>query len=212
MHGEFAMQRYENISDEELISRLRDGEEDIIDYIIEKYKGLVKQKAKSMYLLGADHDDLLQEGMIGLYKAVRDYDFGRDASFFTFAELCITRQLYTAVQASQRKKHSFLNGYVSLYEKQGEQDENQTELLQVLSSETKDPEELTIDRENLEQFELAIEQEMSTFEKQVMELILIGMKYTEIARVLGKTDKAIDNAIQRIRTKVKRIHELSTNK
>ena len=77
MHGEFAMQRYENISDEELISRLRDGEEDIIDYIIEKYKGLVKQKAKSMYLLGADHDDLLQEGMIGLYKAVRDYDFGR---------------------------------------------------------------------------------------------------------------------------------------
>jgi len=212
MHGEFAMQRYENISDEELISRLRDGEEDIIDYIIEKYKGLVKQKAKSMYLLGADHDDLLQEGMIGLYKAVRDYDFGRDASFFTFAELCITRQLYTAVQASQRKKHSFLNGYVSLYEKQGEQDENQTELLQVLSSDTKDPEELTIDRENLEQFELAIEQEMSTFEKQVMELILIGMKYTEIARVLGKTDKAIDNAIQRIRTKVKRIHELSTNK
>ncbi|MBR3770506.1 MAG: sigma-70 family RNA polymerase sigma factor [Lachnospiraceae bacterium] len=206
------MQRYENISDEELISRLRDGEEDIIDYIIEKYKGLVKQKAKSMYLLGADHDDLLQEGMIGLYKAVRDYDFGRDASFFTFAELCITRQLYTAVQASQRKKHSFLNGYVSLYEKQGEQDENQTELLQVLSSDTKDPEELTIDRENLEQFELAIEQEMSTFEKQVMELILIGMKYTEIARVLGKTDKAIDNAIQRIRTKVKRIHELSTNK
>ena len=212
MHGEFAMQRYENISDEELISRLRDGEEDIIDYIIEKYKGLVKQKAKSMYLLGADHDDLLQEGMIGLYKAVRDYDFGRDASFFTFAELCITRQLYTAVQASQRKKHSFLNGYVSLYEKQGEQDENQTELLQVLSSDTKDPEELTIDRENLEQFELAIEQEMSTFEKQVMELILIGMKYTEIARVLGKTDKAIDNPIQRIRTKVKRIHELSTNK
>ena len=206
------MQRYENISDEELISRLRDGEEDIIDYIIEKYKGLVKQKAKSMYLLGADHDDLLQEGMIGLYKAVRDYDFGRDASFFTFAELCITRQLYTAVQASQRKKHSFLNGYVSLYEKQGEQDENQTELLQVLSSETKDPEELTIDRENLEQFEQAIEQEMSTFEKQVMELILIGMKYTEIARVLGKTDKAIDNAIQRIRTKVKRIHELSSNK
>ena len=206
------MQRYENISDEELISRLRDGEEDIIDYIIEKYKGLVKQKAKSMYLLGADHDDLLQEGMIGLYKAVRDYDFGRDASFFTFAELCITRQLYTAVQASQRKKHSFLNGYVSLYEKQGEQDENQTELLQVLSSDTKDPEELTIDRENLEQFELAIEQEMSTFEKQVMELILIGMKYTEIARVLGKTDKAIDNAIQRIRMKVKRIHELSSNK
>ena len=206
------MQRYENISDEELISRLRDGEEDIIDYIIEKYKGLVKQKAKSMYLLGADHDDLLQEGMIGLYKAVRDYDFGRDASFFTFAELCITRQLYTAVQASQRKKHSFLNGYVSLYEKQGEQDENQTELLQVLSSDTKDPEELTIDRETLEQFELAIEQEMSTFEKQVMELLLIGMSYTEIARVLGKTDKAIDNAIQRIKTKVRKIRKESVGK
>lgn len=206
------MQRYENISDEELISRIRDGESDIVDYIIEKYKGLVKQKAKSMYLLGADHDDLLQEGMIGLYKAVRDYDFGRDASFFTFAELCVTRQLYTAVQASQRKKHSFLNGYVSLYEKQGEQDENQPELLQVLNSDTKDPEELTIDRENLEQFEMAIEQEMSAFEKQVMELLLIGMSYTEIARVLGKTDKAIDNAIQRIKTKVRKIRKESVGK
>jgi len=199
------MHRYENISDEELISRLREGEEDIIDFLIEKYKGLVKKKAKSMYLLGADHDDLLQEGMIGLYKAVRDYDFGRDAGFYTFAELCITRQLYTAVQASQRKKHSFLNGYVSLYEKQGDSEENQPELMQILRSDAKDPEEITIDKENVEQFEAAIEQETSDFEKQVMELLLIGMSYTEIARVLGKTDKAIDNAIQRIKAKVRKI-------
>ena len=199
------MHRYENISDEELISRLREGEEDIIDFLIEKYKGLVKKKAKSMYLLGADHDDLLQEGMIGLFKAVRDYDFGRDAGFYTFAELCITRQLYTAVQASQRKKHSFLNGYVSLYEKQGDSEENQPELMQILRSDAKDPEEITIDKENVEQFEAAIEQETSDFEKQVMELLLIGMSYTEIARVLGKTDKAIDNAIQRIKAKVRKI-------
>ena len=109
-------QEYDNVSDEELIVLLRDGETQITDYIIEKYKDLVRRKTKSMYILGADHDDLLQEGMIGLFKAIRDYDAGRDASFYTFAELCITRQVYTAVQASNRKKHSFLNTYVSLYE------------------------------------------------------------------------------------------------
>ena len=97
---------YENIPDEELIVRLRDGEEHIIDFIMEKYKDLVKNKGRSMHILGADAEDLIQEGMIGLFKAIRDYDSGRDASFFTFADLCISRQMYTAVQASNRKKHA----------------------------------------------------------------------------------------------------------
>ena len=96
---------YGEYSDEELIVLLRDGENDITDYIMEKYKGMVKTKAKSMYLLGGDSNDLIQEGMIGLFKAIRDYDSGRDASFSTFADLCVSRQMYTAVQASSRKKH-----------------------------------------------------------------------------------------------------------
>ena len=198
-------QEYDNVSDEELIVLLRDGETRITDYIIEKYKDLVRRKTKSMYILGADHDDLLQEGMIGLFKAIRDYDAGRDASLYTFAELCITRQVYTAVQASNRKKHSFLNTYVSLYEGKDAKDDEPLELIQALvSNDTRNPEEMVIDRENLEHLENCIEQELSPFEKQVLELYLTGMSYTEIARVLGKTDKATDNAMQRVKAKIKK--------
>ena len=107
-------EKYEDLTDVELIIRSREGQSDITDYLMEKYKDLVKVKARSMYILGADNDDLIQEGMIGLFKAIRDYDAGRDASFYTFAELCISRQIYTAVQASRRQKHIPLNNYISL--------------------------------------------------------------------------------------------------
>ncbi len=110
---------YEKYSDDELILRLRDGEAAITDYIMDKYKNLVRNKAKSMYILGADREDLIQEGMIGLFKAVRDYDTGRDASFFTFADLCISRQMYTAVQSAGRQKHTPLNTYISLRRQRG---------------------------------------------------------------------------------------------
>ena len=106
--------KYEDMTDEELIDQLREGDRQVMDYICDKYKNLVRSKAKSMYILGGDSEDLIQEGMIGLFKAVRDYDCGRDASFYTFADLCISRQMYTAVQASQRLKHTPLNTYVSL--------------------------------------------------------------------------------------------------
>lgn len=196
---------YEFLSDEELILRLRDGEQRITEYIIEKYKDLVRKKSRSMYILGADHEDLLQEGMIGLFKAIRDYDAGRDASFYTFAELCVTRQIYTAVQSAGRKKHSFLNSYVSLYENQERNGEEYPELIQELVAlDTKNPEELVIDQENLESLERMLDQELSSFEKQVLELCLTGMSYTEIARVLGKTAKATDNALQRIKTKIRK--------
>ncbi len=112
-----------------------DGRRDITDYIMEKYKGMVKAKARSMFLLGGDSDDLIQEGMIGLFKAVRDYDSGRDASFSTFAELCVSRQMYTAVQASTRKKHMPLNTYISLYGAQGEAEE--TELMNAIPAEAR---------------------------------------------------------------------------
>ena len=196
---------YEHLTDEELIIRLRDGDNRITEYIINKYKDLVRRKSKSMYILGADHEDLLQEGMIGLFKAIRDYDAGRDASFYTFAELCVTRQIYTAVQSAGRKKHSFLNYYVSLYGNSEKNGEEYPELIQELVAlDAKNPEELIIDRENLESLEKMIEKELSGFEKQVLELCLTGMGYTEIARVLGKTDKATDNALQRIKTKIRR--------
>ena len=196
---------YELLSDEELILRLRDGDNRITEYIIEKYKDLVRRKSKSMYILGADHEDLLQEGMIGMFKAIRDYDAGRDASFYTFAELCVTRHIYTAVQSAGRKKHSFLNSYVSLYGDQERNGEAYPELIQELVAwDTKNPEELVIDQENLETLEKTLEQELSSFEKQVLELCLTGMGYAEIARVLGKTAKATDNALQRIKTKIKK--------
>ena len=129
------VKKYQNETDEMLIERLRDGERDITDFIMNKYKNLVRSKAKSMYILGADTEDLIQEGMIGLFKAGRDYDCGRDASFFTFADLCISRQMYTAVQASRRKKHAPLNTYISLYGERKEMYEGAA-LQEILSAAT----------------------------------------------------------------------------
>ncbi len=198
---------YAQCSDEELILRLRDGEENITDYIMDKYKNLVKSKAKSMYILGADSDDLIQEGMIGLFKAVRDYDSGRDASFFTFADLCISRQMYTAVQASGRQKHAPLNSYISLYGHvaSGSEQGEEAQLLNLLSSKAElSPEEMMIDKENVKSLEQTIERELSTFEKQVLDLYLTGMSYVQIAKVLGRDGKSADNALQRIKGKLKR--------
>lgn len=200
---------YEKCSDEELIVRLRDGESAITDYIMDKYKNLVRSKAKSMYILGADREDLIQEGMIGLFKAVRDYDTGRDASFFTFADLCVSRQMYTAVQAAGRQKHAPLNTYISLYASAFETDSVDVgeagELINsVISQSERNPEEVLIDKENVELLERTIEKELSSFEKQVLDLHLTGMKYSQIAKVLGRDDKSTDNALQRIKSKLKK--------
>ena len=202
------VQKYQNDTDEMLIERLRDGERDITDFIMNKYKNLVRSKAKSMYILGADTEDLIQEGMIGLFKAIRDYDAGRDASFYTFAELCISRQMYTAVQASNRKKHMPLNSYISLYGT-GENDNGENvgeEFINFLGFEpSKNPEQLLIDKENVISLEKKIEEELSTFEKQVLDLYLTGMSYSQIARVLGRDEKSTDNALQRIKSKIRKV-------
>lgn len=199
---------YESCTDEELILRLRDGESAITDYIMNKYKNLVRSKAKSMFILGGDSDDLIQEGMIGLFKAIRDYDSGRDASFFTFADLCIMRQMYTAVQASGRKKHAPLNTYISLYSSIGgklPEEGKEAVLADVIESgEGNNPESMVIDKENVMQLEAAIQKDLSAFERQVLDLYLTGMTYTEIARVLGKDEKSTDNALQRIKVKLKK--------
>ncbi len=198
--------KYEGISDSELIIRLRDGQRDITDYIMEKYKDLVKSKARSMFILGADNDDLIQEGMIGLFKAIRDFDAGRDASFYTFAELCISRQIYTAVQASRRQKHIPLNNYISLYRNASDDADDDKYLIDSLQlSGNRSPEELVIDRENVDILEQRIEESLSTFEKQVLDLYVTGMSYVQIARVLGKDEKSTDNALQRVKMKIKKI-------
>jgi len=195
---------YLQASDEELILRLREGEAPITDFIMNKYKNLVRSKAKSMFILGADNDDLIQEGMIGLFKAIRDYDNGRDASFYTFADLCISRQIYKAVQAAGRQKHTPLNTYISLYGNRAEDDE-EPELMDVLiASVGKSPEELFFDKENVNVLEEKIDHALSSFEKQVLDLYITGMGYIQIAKVLGKDEKATDNALQRIRGKIKK--------
>lgn len=201
-------ERYAQDVDEVLIQRLRDGENHITDYIMDKYKNLVRNKAKSMYILGADTEDLIQEGMIGLFKAIRDYDSGRDASFYTFADLCISRQMYTAVQASNRQKHMPLNSYISFYSangKSGDGQEHENDLLDTLASNSeKNPEEVLIDKENVLMLEQKIEKELSGFEKQVLDLYLTGMGYVQIAKVLGRDEKSTDNALQRIKTKIRK--------
>lgn len=200
------MDRYSGLTDEELIDRLRDGETGIIDYLMDKYKNLVRHKAKTMYILGGDNDDLIQEGMIGLFKAVRDYDSGRDASFYTFAELCVSRQMYTAVQASGRKKHAPLNSYVSLYANMAEAgDEDEADLVNILPALSElSPEEQVIDRENVQKLLKMIDTELSDFEKQVLDLYMTGMTYTQIAKVLGRDEKSTDNALHRMKSKIRK--------
>lgn len=198
-------EKYEELTDEELIALFRDGDQEAMEKLLNKYKEMVLGKARSMYILGGDSDDLIQEGMLGLFKAVRDYDCGRDASFRTFAQLCVTRQLYTAVKASSRKKHLPLNTAISLSRPVREDGEEEEEFLDCLEADaSSNPEVYLIGQEEMERLEEKIERELSPFEKQVMELHLTGMGYVEIAHVLNRDEKSTDNALQRIRTKLRK--------
>ena len=193
---------FANQKDELLIEQLRSGQQEITDYIMDKYKNLVRKRANAMFLIGGDTDDLIQEGMIGLFKAIRDFNVDKDASFYHFADLCITRQIYHAVEASQRKKHLPLNTYVSLNAQMGQ--EGEETFLDVLESfEYSNPEQLLIEREDARAIQKKVRDDLSRFERQVVQLYLQGMSYRQIAEQLGKEPKAIDNALQRIRTKIK---------
>lgn len=180
---------YGNLTDEELMRRLEAGETEVTDYLLNKYKPLVKRQARTLYLIGGENDDLIQEGMIGLFKAIRGFRTSGESSFYTFAELCITRQMYTAVQASKRKKHAPLNGYISL----DEEPQIYTE---------QNPEDLLIDQENLENRYDQIHRRLSDLEKLVLELYLEGKTYGQIASVIEKNEKAVDNTIQRVKKKL----------
>ena len=196
-------QNYAEIADEVLLAN-RNGENDadaITDYLCDKYKNLVRKKANALYLIGAEKEDLIQEGMIGLFKAIRDFDATKEVSFYHFAKLCISRQMYHAIEASQRLKHAPLNSYVSFFEETGK--EGGITLEDVLEADTdQDPEKLLILRESYRDFYDGLEQRLSPMEKQVCELYLQGQNYHQIADILGKSSKSIDNALQRIRKKI----------
>lgn len=197
--------RYEGYTDEELIDMYRDGEEDVADYLVGKYKNMVRARAKDMFILGGDNEDLIQEGMIGLFKAVKDFDNGRDASFQTFAQLCVSRQIYTAIQAAGRQKHLPLNTCISLY-KEDSSAEGILDLIEKIPAEQysqRSPEEVLIDQETEKRLMGALEEELSDFEKQVLELKMTGIGYAEIAQILGRGEKSTDNAIQRIKLKMR---------
>lgn len=195
---------YKDFTDEELIKKLRDGDTEIANYIMEKYKPLVRKKTNAMYLIGGEIEDLMQEGMIGLFKAVRDYDMEKSATFFSFAELCITRQIYSALQASNRKKHSPLNNYISF---SSNDDAEGMNLEEIISSRNVSPEQLMIERELKEEFFSKLEEKLSPMEKKVLYLYLGGNSYIQIAESLGTSSKSIDNTLQRIRGKVKFLKE-----
>lgn len=203
------MNKYDTMTDEQLIQRLRTGESAITDYIMDKYKYLVRKKAKAMYLLGGENDDLIQEGMIGLFKAVRDYDTEQETSFYSFADLCISRQMYTAIKLSQRQKHMPLNSYVSLYT-QGddlEEDRQMPLIDQLQTVKDNNPEELFLDKEYFSMMEQELKKKLSDLESRVLHLHLMGEDYRSIARLLDKSPKSIDNALQRIKQKMSVILE-----
>lgn len=180
-------------SDEELICRLHAGEHFIVEYLLEKYKPFVKSKSRALFLVGADREDLIQEGMIGLFKAIRDFKAESGAPFAAFAKLCVERQLYTAIEAAGRMKNAPLNGYISL----SEESENLMD---------GGIEDAVIEKAIFQQLYSDVQMHLSKMEKKVLELFLEGKDYTEIAKILGKTDKSIDNALQRIKAKIRKIH------
>lgn len=205
------MATYDNKSDEELVTLLRQGDEKITDYLMEKYKNLVRKKAGTMYIIGADRDDLIQEGMIGLYKAIRDYSGDMNSSFITFADLCVSRQMYKAVEAGNRKKHLPLNSYISLYSdstQDGHDDGIMKDVSKLIGDVVNNPEEMVIDKESTQKLENDIYESLSEFERNVLQLHMTGMGYVEIAKILGKNEKSTDNALNRIKSKVRKLSEI----
>ena len=201
------MSKYDRMTDEQLLCDYKNGNQEIMDYLMVKYKSMVRKKARAMYLLGGENEDLIQEGMIGLIKAVRDFDVTQKTSFSSFAELCVSRQMYSAIEASNRKKHLPLNSYVSLYEDSEQVGEGRSLPLidTIESSKENDPEVLYFGKEYTEAFAEQLKELLSPLENHVLYLHLMGTDYRTIAELLGKCPKSVDNALQRIKTKAQKI-------
>ncbi len=194
---------YESMSDESIIECIHGGDNEAVDYLMDKYVPLVKRVSRTMYIIGSDFEDITQEGMIGLFKAIRDYSMDKGSTFYNFAKLCIERQVYSAVTASNRKKHTPLNTYVSLYADHSENSENRGTLADVLEAgKDSNPEDTIIGKEELDILRNNIDNRLSDYEKNVLDLYLEGMSYIDIGERLDKTAKSIDNAVQRIRNKL----------
>ena len=194
---------YASLTDEELIKLIRSGNTEAEDQLYHNYKQVVRSKARTYFLVGADREDIIQEGMIGLYKAVCDFDFEKQASFRAFAELCITRQIITAIKSATRKKHMPLNTYISLSRTVYDGESERT-LIDVLQSahNVSDPEATLISREECERMALDIEEKLTTLERAALSYYLEGFSYQHIATSLGRTTKCVDNAIQRVKKKL----------
>ena len=199
----FSTNKYENLTDEDVVTLVKTGDEKALTYLLEKYKELVNIKVGRYFLIGAEREDIMQEGMIGLFKAIKSFDQEKQNSFKSFANICIERQLITAIKTSNRQKHMPLNSYLSLntaaYDNN---EEDSVELIDTFNSNTNEyPLETVMKKEYYEQMQNNIEKSLSKFEKQVLERFIKGESYTVIAKRLDSPVKSVDNAIQRIRKK-----------
>ena len=202
-----ADQRYEQMEDEDVVNLCHEGDAFAEEYLLNKYKNFVRSKARSYFLIGADHEDIVQEGMIGLYKAIRDFRPNKLSTFRAFAELCITRQIITAIKTATRQKHIPLNSYVSLNKPLYDEESDRTLLDVIMEGKTSNPEELIINREDLGDIHAKISEVLSGLEQEVLSAYLDGKSYQEIADALGRHVKSIDNALQRVKRKLEKYLE-----
>lgn len=205
---EWSTLEYDSSTDEDIVEAVRNGDSIALEYLINKYKNFVRAKARSYFLIGADREDIVQEGMIGLYKAIRDFKGDKLASFKAFAELCITRQIITAIKTATRQKHIPLNSYVSLDKPIYDEDSDRTLLDVICGTRVSDPEELIINQEEFIGLEDKMSEILSELERKVLMLYLDGRSYQEIAVDLDRHVKSIDNALQRVKRKLERYLEV----
>ncbi|SEO76916.1 RNA polymerase sporulation-specific sigma factor [Amphibacillus marinus] len=201
---------YEQLDDNEMITCVHQGDSQALDFLIRKYRGFVRAKAGTYFLVGADHEDIVQEGMIGLYKAIRDFKNDRRSSFRAFADLCVTRQIITAIKTATRQKHIPLNSYISLDKPMFEEESERT-LMDVIANveAIDDPQELLINREDQGQVEGELVKMLSGLEREVLTLYLDGRTYQEISVELNRHIKSIDNALQRVKKKLERYLDIA---
>lgn len=199
--GREELLKYAQMNDDDVALLAQEGDGEALEYLLDKYKNFVRARARSYFLIGADHEDIVQEGMIGLYKAIRDFKVDKQASFRAFAELCVKRQIITAIKTATRQKHVPLNSYVSLNKPLYDEESDRT-LLDVIEGRVTSPEELFISQEKVNNIQNQISILLSDFEKQVLDLFLDGKSYQEIAVILDRHVKSVDNALQRVKRKL----------
>ena len=199
-------EKYLEMNDDDVAALAQQGDGEALEYLLDKYKNFVRARARSYFLVGADHEDIVQEGMIGLYKAIRDFQPERLASFRSFAELCVKRQIITAITAATRQKHVPLNSYVSLNKPLYDEESDRT-LMDVIEGRVTNPEDLYISQEDLSRIQTQISEVLSDLERRVLEAFMDGKSYQEIAELLGRHVKSIDNALQRVKRKLFKFRE-----